>query len=129
MPKAMVIDDSRAIRMILSRILTKLGYEVHPAGNGKEALEVLGREADGMCLALVDWNMPEITGIEFVRAVRALSRFQDMLLIMVTTETETSQMQAALEAGANEYIMKPFTEDMIVEKIRMATGQCPCFSA
>ncbi len=126
MKKAMVIDDSRAIRMILGRILSNLGYEVHPAGNGREALGVLSREADGMCLALVDWNMPEVTGIEFVRAVRAVSAFRHVVLIMVTTETETEQMQSALEAGADEYIMKPFTEDMILEKIRLTSGVEQC---
>jgi two-component system chemotaxis response regulator CheY len=118
----MVIDDSRAIRMILGRCLTNLGYEVHPAGNGREALQVLEKEAAGMELALVDWNMPEMAGIDFVREARRNPCYDNIVLIMVTTETETEQMIAALEAGANEYIMKPFTEDMIAEKVRMVAA-------
>ena len=116
--KALVIDDSRAMCSILSLILRQLGFDVSEAGNGREGLEQLERLSP-IDLALVDWNMPEMNGIDFVRAVRADARYNDLRLIMVTTETETSQVLVALEAGANEYVMKPFTRDIIQQKIEL----------
>jgi two-component system, chemotaxis family, chemotaxis protein CheY len=118
MSKAMVIDDSRAIRMILSGILGELGYEVRQAVNGKDALAQAEQNAD-LSLFLVDWNMPEMNGLEFVQHVRKDARFAKVPVMMVTTETEINQVMKALEAGANEYVMKPFTRDMIEEKLRM----------
>ncbi|MEK9629807.1 MAG: response regulator [Nitrospinota bacterium] len=114
--RALVIDDSRAIRMILGQILKALKFEVFNAGHGLEALEVL-KETGPLDLALVDWNMPEMNGYEFVCEVRKDDKYKDMRLMMVTTETEMSQVVKALEAGANEYVMKPFTKEMIVEKL------------
>lgn len=114
--KAIVIDDSRAIRSILGKMMKDLGFEVFEGSNGLEGLKVL--EAQGaLDVALVDWNMPEMNGLEFVKAVRAEPKFGSMRIMMVTTETETSQMVAALEAGANEYVMKPFTKEVIGEKL------------
>jgi len=118
MPKAMVIDDSRAIRLILRRTLEKLGYEVLEACHGKEALAELERNPE-VSLMLVDWNMPEMNGLEFVNHVRSRPGYSQVVLMMVTTETEIEQMVTALEAGANEYVMKPFTEDIITDKLRL----------
>ena len=122
--RALVIDDSKAIRLILGKILQDIGFEVRGAANGLEGLEEL--KADGKVdLALVDWNMPEMNGYEFVQEVRKDKNFDDLPLMMVTTETEMSQVVKALEAGANEYVMKPFTKEMILEKLSMlgiATG-------
>lgn len=115
----MVIDDSKAIRMILSRSLTKLGYEVCTAPDGKAAIEILETQAPDLKLVLVDWNMPEMDGLEFVRRVRAMPRYASAALMMVTTETEVDQMVRALEAGANEYVMKPFTDEIIADKLRL----------
>jgi len=116
--RALVIDDSRAIRLILGQILKALKFEVIEAGHGREALEKL-KESGPLDLALVDWNMPEMNGYEFVCEVRKDDRYKDMKLMMVTTETEMAQVIKALEAGANEYVMKPFTKDMIVEKLTL----------
>ena len=119
----MVIDDSRAMRLILKRIVAQLGFEVVEASNGKEAMEYLtstldgGGEAPG--LALVDWNMPEMNGLEFVTAVRAEPRLRSMTLMMVTTESEQSQIVRALAAGAHEYVIKPFTPDAIIDKLSL----------
>lgn len=115
---ALVIDDSKAIRLILSQILKEVGFDVIDASNGVVALEVL-KESGKVDLALVDWNMPEMNGYEFVIEVRKDSSYDDMRLMMVTTETEMSQVIKALEAGANEYVMKPFTKEMIVEKLAL----------
>jgi two-component system chemotaxis response regulator CheY len=114
----MVIDDSRAIRMILASTLTELGYEVCQAANGKEALDAVDRES-AISLFLVDWNMPEMNGLEFVKRLRLDSRYLSVPLMMVTTETEIQQMAAAIEAGANEYVMKPFTKEIIADKLRL----------
>jgi two-component system chemotaxis response regulator CheY len=119
MPQAMVIDDSRAMRMILSRTLERLGYEVAQASNGKDALEQLHRDGSPVSLFLVDWNMPEMNGLDFVKSLRSEPKYGAVPVMMVTTETEAEQMAAALEAGANEYVIKPFTEETIEDKLRM----------
>ncbi len=118
MVRAMVIDDSRAMRLILGRMLKEIGFEVSEASHGKEALSKLA-EGQPPEIALVDWNMPEMNGIEFVVAVRADPRFAGMRLMMVTTEAEIEHMTMALEAGADEYVMKPFTKDVIVGKLAL----------
>ena len=114
--RALVVDDSAVIRTVLTRILAGLGFEVVSAVNGKEALEKLelGKRPD---LTMVDWNMPEMNGYEFIRAVRSDARWRDMPIMMVTTETEMEQVVRALAAGANEYLMKPFTPEMVQEKL------------
>jgi two-component system chemotaxis response regulator CheY len=117
--KALVIDDSRAMRGILSKILVKLGFEVLQAGDGREAMAVLDRESAHIDLVLSDWNMPEMNGLEFVTAMRAEPRFEAIPVVMVTTETHIEQMVTALSAGANEYIMKPFTAEMVEDKLRL----------
>ena len=116
--RAMVIDDSKATRMILARMLQGLGLEVTHAGNGREALDQLA-DAGTPDLFLVDWNMPEMSGIDFVRAVRNPPYASTARIVMVTTETEAPQMVQALQAGADEYVMKPFTPDTIVSKLRL----------
>lgn len=116
--RALIIDDSKAMRSILSRMLKGLQFEVIEAANGQEALERL-RATGKVDLALVDWNMPEMNGLEFVRAVRAEHIYDGVLLMMVTTETEMENVVRALAAGANEYVMKPFTRDVIVDKLQI----------
>jgi two-component system chemotaxis response regulator CheY len=102
MAKAMVVDDSRAIRLILGRTLEGFGYQVCQAANGREALEVLDHEGADLNLVLVDWNMPEMNGLDFVKKVRSNPRYSKLALMMVTTETHIDQVSTALEAGANE---------------------------
>ena len=119
MNRAMVVDDSRAMRMILSRTLVETGFEVLQAANGREALDHMEREGGSFQLVMVDWNMPELSGLEFIRAVRARPEFQEVRLFMVTTETEIEQMSRALEAGADEYLMKPFTVESVRDKLRL----------
>lgn len=114
--KALVIDDSKAMRTILAGILTGIGFDVFEAENGLEALEQMKKVTD-MTLALVDWNMPEMNGYEFVQKVREHDAYRGTKLMMVTTETEMAQVAKALDAGADEYVMKPFTRDIIMEKL------------
>ena len=119
MAKVLIIDDSRAVRMILGRTMREIGYEVCEACNGKEALSVLESDNGAITLVLVDWNMPEMNGLEFVKHVRSDPSYSATTLMMVTTETEMEQMITALEAGADEYVMKPFTKDIITDKLRL----------
>ncbi len=116
--RAIVVDDAKAIRSIIGRFLVQEGFEVVEAANGKLALEKL-KEAGALDLALVDWNMPEMNGIELVRALRADRGFDSMRVMMVTTESERQQVETALEAGADEYVMKPFTTDVLREKLAL----------
>lgn len=116
MQRALVVDDAKVIRHLLADSLIDLGYEVTQAANGKEALEILGRSPP-IRLALVDWNMPVMSGLDLVKAVRADPRFSTLTVVMVTSETEVDHIVAALEAGANDYIMKPFDAEMIAEKL------------
>lgn len=119
MLKAMVVDDSRTIRRILTRTLQDLGYETLEAGNGVEAWDTIQAHVEPLRLILLDWNMPEMSGIEFLRRLRAEPRYNSVKLMMVTTETQAEQMVEALGAGANEYVMKPFTRDIIEDKLRL----------
>ena len=116
--RALIVDDSSAMRKIMGRILEKAGFEIDLATDGRNALSVLS-EIPMPQVALVDWNMPEMNGLEFVQNVRANGTYDAMKIMMVTTETEAEQMISALEAGANEYTMKTFTKEAILEKLRM----------
>ena len=117
--RAMVIDDSRAMRMILKRIVAKLNFETVEAGDGQEALDLLATMTEVPQLALIDWNMPNMNGLEFVTKVRADPRLREMTLVMVTTESEQNQIVRALAAGAHEYVIKPFTEGAMIEKLAL----------
>lgn len=114
----MIIDDSRAMRRILHQIVKPQGWRISEAGNGREAWEFIQNNPD-VELALVDWNMPEMNGIEFIELVRNDDRFLDTRLVMVTTETEPAQMAKALLSGVDEFVMKPFTADGLLEKLAL----------
>ena len=116
---ALVLDDSRAMRLILRRILSSAGFDVIEAGDGRQALEVVAAAPEIPGVALIDWNMPVMNGLEFVQAVRAVPAYRQMTLMMVTTESEHSQIVRALAAGAHEYVIKPFGDDVIEEKLSM----------
>jgi len=116
--RALVVDDSRAMRMILARVLRENGFEVLEAGDGQEALAVLAG-AELPDVALVDWNMPVMNGLDFVEAVRREPAYEAMHLLMVTTESEATQVVRAIEAGAEEYLFKPFTPEAVLDKLAM----------
>ena len=110
--RALVIDDSKSIRSILTRILSGVGFEVDEAANGLEALALIKKEK--VDLALVDWNMPDMDGCEFIQLVRKSNAHKDMRLIMVTTETAITKVAEALEAGT-----------VGINDAVPATSQCP----
>lgn len=119
MNRALVVDDSRAVRMILSKALKGLGFDVREASNGIEALEIIAVEKAALTLVLSDWNMPEMNGLELLKRLRSDPALASLVIIMVTTETELDQMSTAMEAGANEYVMKPFTKEILLEKLQL----------
>jgi two-component system chemotaxis response regulator CheY len=118
MAKALVIDDSSATRMILGKMLREIGFEVKSAVDGQDAIRCL-EEGYLPEIMLVDWNMPVMDGYEFLKVVRNREAYNDVPLMMVTTETEMDRVLAALEAGANEYVMKPFSKEVIIDKLAM----------
>ena len=114
--RALVIDDSRAMRTVLKRILIDLGFDVLEATEGRSALALLDEQGLPE-LAVVDWNMPVMDGLEFVNELRSREGGRGVVIMMVTTENERSQVVRALAAGAHEYVFKPFTPDAIAAKL------------
>jgi two-component system, chemotaxis family, chemotaxis protein CheY len=115
--KALVIDDSRVMRKIVSNVLTGVGFETIEAENGRVALDQL-ESHDDVALCCIDWNMPVMTGFEFVVEARKRPEWRNVTLMMVTTEGEQDQIVRALAAGAHEYVIKPFTPEVIVDKLQ-----------
>ncbi|MEO3937273.1 response regulator [Dermatophilaceae bacterium Soc4.6] len=116
--RALVIDDSRVMRTLLTRHLKTAGFEVLQAEDGQKALDVLesvGGDLPDLCT--IDWNMPVMDGLTFVQTVRKRPQWRGITLMMVTTESEHSQLVRALAAGAHEYLMKPFPPEAFIEKL------------
>lgn len=116
--KALIVDDSRATRTMLRRMLDELGFEVAEAADGRQALDLLEAEG-GVDLALVDWNMPEMDGLEFVKALRAERSFAEVTVMMVSAESDMKNVARALMVGADEYAIKPVTIDMLTDKLQL----------
>lgn len=117
-PTALLVDDSKMIRMLLGHIMHAFGFETFEAEDGRAALEVL--EAEGVVdVVLLDWNMPRMDGYELLRVLRGDARYSALKIMMVTTESEMAQIARALDAGADEYIMKPFNDEIIHSKLEL----------
>lgn len=117
---ALVVDDSSTMRSILSSQLEQLRFECVAAGTGEEALAVL-RKGYRPELIVVDWNMPIMSGLELIGAVRSESEYDDSKILVVTSQCSLDQIAAALDAGADEYLFKPFDEDMLRHKLELLT--------
>jgi two-component system chemotaxis response regulator CheY len=119
MMKAMIVDDSRAMRSMLRKILQENGFEVvAEAENGRQGLDHLNR-LGFIDLILLDWNMPVMNGFELLCEVRKEPKWKDIRVMLVTTETEASQILRALDAGADEYLIKPFAKEALREKLNV----------
>ena len=116
--RALIIDDSKPVRSILGSMLRGLGIDSVEAANGQLALQQL-QESGAFDIAWVDWNMPVMDGMEFVRRVRADSQYDRLRLVMVTTESDLTHIQQAMQAGANDYIVKPFTQEILEDKLAL----------
>lgn len=116
--RALIVDDSRVIRDCLKLLLESQGAECVDAEDGRQGLRCIS-EGGPFDLALVDWNMPVMNGLEMVRALRTDARYAALKILIVTTESEHSIIEAALAAGADEYLMKPFDELALTEKLQI----------
>ncbi len=116
--RALIVDDSSAMRAILGMTLKRQGFEVVQAKDGMDALALL-EKVEPLNLILIDWNMPVMNGLQLLERIRRQPRFDHTQILMVTTETGMGQMSEALSAGANEYIMKPFTPEMVSDKLHL----------
>jgi len=114
MKQCLIVDDSRVIRRVARKILEELHFEVCEAEDGRLALEVC--RAAMPDAILLDWNMPNMTGIEFLRALRKERGGDQPIVVFCTTESDVSFITQALDAGANEYIMKPFDREIVESK-------------
>ena len=119
--RVLVVDDSSTMRRVVEQILEVLGHEAVPAADGATALEAL-RSTDAIELILLDWNMPEMSGIQFLRTVKADPDLQEIPVIMLTTESERRKMIDAIEAGAKHYLTKPFQPETLATKILQCVG-------
>ena len=117
--RILIVDDFSTMRRIIRGLLKEIGYlNSEEAEDGVQALERI-KDAWPIDLAVVDWNMPNMNGLELIREIRRRPEWNDMRIMMATTESEISQMQLALDAGADEYLMKPFEKEALVDKIQM----------
>lgn len=117
MIKVLVVDDSKAIREIEKKYLEEMGFKVLEAEDGEEALKVLEENPD-IKLILLDWYMPVMNGFEFLKKVRANPQWNEVKIMMVTTENQQKNILEAIMNGANEYLMKPFDKEMLKVKIQ-----------
>lgn len=115
--KVLIVDDSKPILSMVTEMLNTLGHEACTALNGQIAFDML-KETSDIDLVLLDWNMPVMTGLEFLEKNRAEAAFT-VPVFMMTTEKSPEKIQKALENGASDYIMKPFTPDILESKIEM----------
>ncbi len=116
--KVLVVDDSRTMRNFLSAIVRDLSIDVEQAASGEEALRCL-RESGPFDLALVDWNMPGMDGLALVREVRKEPEWSEIKLMMVTARTDRDAVIEAMSWGADDFLMKPLTPDMVSDKLRI----------
>lgn len=120
--KLLVVDDSSTMRRIIKNTLARLGHkDILEGADGVEGWDALNANPD-IEMLITDWNMPEMNGLELVKKVRADSRFVDLPIIMVTTEGGKAEVITALKAGVNNYIVKPFTPQVLKEKLGAVMG-------
>jgi two-component system chemotaxis response regulator CheY len=120
--KLLVVDDSSTMRRIIKNTLARLGYkDVLEGADGVEGWTQMDNNPD-IDMLITDWNMPEMNGLELVKKVRADDRFKDTPIIMVTTEGGKTEVITALKAGVNNYIVKPFTPQVLKEKLAAVMG-------
>ncbi|HEX9081145.1 MAG TPA: response regulator [Holophagaceae bacterium] len=117
--KILIVDDSSTMRRIIINTLSRIGYtDVVEGENGKSGLEKLGQ--GGVEMIITDWNMPEMDGLEFVKTVRGQN--SGIPILMVTTNAAKEDIVEALQAGVNNYVVKPFTPETLKEKIESLLG-------
>jgi two-component system chemotaxis response regulator CheY len=117
MKSCLVVDDSKVIRKVARHILETLEFEVREAGDGREALDsCMAASPD---VILLDWNMPVMSGMDFLRALRGTEGGRKPKVVFCTTENGMAYIRAAIEAGADEYVMKPFDRETLESKLQI----------
>ncbi len=114
MKTCLIVDDSKIVRMVARKILEGLNFEIAEAEDGQQALDACMAEMP--TAVLLDWNMPVKNGLEFLKELRALDDVDQPVVVFCTTENDMTHIQEAIQAGANEYIMKPFDSEIIESK-------------
>ena len=117
MKSCLVVDDSKVIRKVARHILETLQFEVQEAGDGREALDICARSQPDVIL--LDWNMPVMSGMDFLRALRQSEGGTQPKVVFCTTENGMAYIRAAIEAGADEYVMKPFDRETLESKLQI----------
>lgn len=118
----LIVDDSKIMRRIISGAVGVLGYEFLEAGDGEEALAVLDQHIEDVGLVTLDWNMPKMDGLTTLKMIKANDRFKHLPVLVVTTEAEKERMILAIQAGAKNYLCKPFTQPDLQTKIMECLG-------
>jgi len=116
--RALVVDDSTPARMLAGQMLANLGFEVYESVHGGQALEVLARLGP-VEVVLLDWNMPDVDGIQFLQALRQDRAMDAVAVVMATSNADAESVATAMGAGANEYVMKPFLQEDLAAKLRI----------
>jgi two-component system chemotaxis response regulator CheY len=115
--KVLVVDDSLVVRTIIEKTVQQMGHEAVQAGNGQEALDILAQQADDVKLVLLDWNMPVMDGHDTIMNIKKNKAYNHLCIIMISTESEDDKIDQVLEAGANGYLAKPFSQEELTAKI------------
>ena len=118
----LVVDDSEVIKRIVRAAVLPLGFELMEASDGAEALGSIKKNYENINLILMDWNMPKMNGFDLLTTLKSNKLYQDIPVIMVTTESGKGNIVKAMQAGAKNYILKPFETDELVKKILQVPG-------
>jgi len=116
--KALIVDDSSVIRKLLGFIVEQLGFDTMSADDGSVAWKTLATNND-FDVALIDWEMPEMSGIELVQKIKEEARHNHMKILMITTRNSMNDILAAMDTGIDDYLMKPIDEDSVIDRLRM----------
>jgi two-component system chemotaxis response regulator CheY len=123
MKKILSVDDSGTMRRIIGRAVQVLGHEMLEAGNGLEALELLAKEGQNIALVILDVNMPGLDGMETLARIKADPELQAIPVMMLTTDSDRARIIQAVQAGASNYLTKPFSQDDLLTKIASCLGE------
>jgi len=116
--RILIVDDSPDIAELLGEIISDMGFGISVVNSGQAALDELNNKGP-FNMVLVDWKMPEMSGLDLIKSIRSEAKYNDMQIIMITGMTDLEDVSLALESGANEYLMKPFSQEMVLDKLRL----------
>ena len=121
--KILFADDSPVIKKMVKRTIESIGFEMLEAGDGKEALAVLDQSVENIVLVISDWNMPNMNGFELLTSIKGNGRLKHIPVLMLTTEGEKANINKAIQAGAANYMLKPFAAQDLLKKVNQCLGR------